>query len=135
MKKCCTCGEVKPFSDFHKANKRKCGHAFSCKQCVKVYHKEFYLINKEKIDIRNKQWYENNKEQRSESCRKYYINNKIKYKENGKRWETNNPDKRRALGIKADNRKKLIPRYRMNSSFSRSIRKALKGNILNVKGL
>lgn len=36
-KRCCTCKEIKPASEFYKASKRKDGLHNRCKQCDKVY--------------------------------------------------------------------------------------------------
>ena len=52
LKKCSKCGELKPFSEFHKKKNTKDGLRLECKKCMK----EYYENNKEKM----KEYYENN---------------------------------------------------------------------------
>ena len=78
MKKCSNCGELKPFSEFHKKKCSKDGLQSQCKMC----NKKYYENNKEKM----KEYRENNKEKMKE----YYENNKEKIKEYKKEWRENN---------------------------------------------
>jgi len=56
LKKCSNCGELKPFSEFHKHPKGKYGVRSQCKIC----RKEYYEVNKEKIKEQQKEYRENN---------------------------------------------------------------------------
>ena len=78
VKKCSNCGELKPFSEFHKKKCSKDGLQSQCKMC----NKKYYENNKEKM----KEYRENNKEKMKE----YYENNKEKIKEYKKEWRENN---------------------------------------------
>jgi hypothetical protein len=42
MKKCGKCGEVNPFTEFYKANTKKCGYGSYCKQCQHEHYKMRY---------------------------------------------------------------------------------------------
>lgn len=48
-KKCKKCGLEKNISNFHKDSSKKDGYRNSCKECQKVYSKEFYEKNNDKI--------------------------------------------------------------------------------------
>ena len=44
-KQCSTCKEDKPLSDFHRNSSKQDGYQYSCKTCMKVYHKSWYTTN------------------------------------------------------------------------------------------
>lgn len=102
IKKCCKCGETKPYIDFYKRKKSTDGLTSICKSCTKLYadsHKEYYKIynknNQEKVREQIKLWYENNKENRKEYKKTY----DTKYFENPINRERNRiyQEKRRSL--------------------------------------
>jgi hypothetical protein len=86
MKKCTKCGELKPFSEFHKDKCSKDGLKSQCKKCMK----EYYENNKEKINKQQKEYRENNKEKILEYQKEYYENNKEKILEQRKEYRENN---------------------------------------------
>ena len=74
MKICSKCGIEKPITEFHKNKIGKYGVRGNCKECVKLYKKQYNEDNKERI----KQYYENNKEHYKQYYKQYY-ENKAKY--------------------------------------------------------
>lgn len=72
-KLCSKCDNIKPISDFHRANANKDGYCSSCKDCIKEQH----IINKERISEKKKEWREKNKEKISE-FHKIYCSNRRK---------------------------------------------------------
>lgn len=66
LKYCNKCKSTKNIEKFSKDKNRYLGIRSTCKSCTsdahKIYQKEYYLENKEKIDIKNHNHYENNKE-------------------------------------------------------------------------
>ena len=67
-KECTKCGEVKPFSEYHKNKVLKSGLRSECKACKNIYYK----ANKEIFTENNKRHRENNPEYREQ----YYQENK-----------------------------------------------------------
>ena len=82
--KCTKCGEYKPCSEFHKANKRKRGYAPWCKMCVKQYAKD----NAEQIKQRSKQWYKDNIGHRKQKHKQWREDNS----EYNKQWREDNSE-------------------------------------------
>ncbi len=76
MKKCNSCGELKPYTEFDKNKRNKDGYCFWCKNCHKQYNKQYYHDNKEKL----KQYYHDNKDK----IKQYRIDNKEKINEYNK---------------------------------------------------
>lgn len=62
MKKCGSCGEVKPFEDFYKNASKKDGYQSSCKQCKSGYNAKHYQKNRENYITRAKKYKEDNKD-------------------------------------------------------------------------
>lgn len=63
MKLCSTCKEWKALSEFNKNKTKTDGYQYACKDCEKIYKKEYYLHTKEKqaetrdsIKVRNKEF-------------------------------------------------------------------------------
>ena len=50
---------------------------YKCHECHKIFRKNNYEKNKEKICLKTKKWREENKEKRREIARKYLIKKKI----------------------------------------------------------
>ena len=42
MKRCSRCGEIKPYSDFHRDNRKGDGYQRYCKNCRRAYDHEYY---------------------------------------------------------------------------------------------
>jgi hypothetical protein len=66
--KCSKCGEIKPFSDFHKKKTTKYGIKSNCKLCAKKERSEYYSNNKER-EFENHRRYEDQNKERINSRR------------------------------------------------------------------
>lgn len=89
LKKCCSCGELKPFESFNKLSKSKDGYKYSCKDCRKAE----YFANREHNVKKQKLWYENNKEYALKSQKEYKKRNEEFYKEYNKKYYLENSEK------------------------------------------
>lgn len=107
-KTCITCGILKKISEFCKAKRGKNGRGGKCKQCLKLYNKEYCESNKEKLrenrkvynkenkerfKERNKKLREKNKDIKREYNKIYNKNNEIRIKQYKKNYRENNRDK------------------------------------------
>lgn len=54
MKKCTKCNKIKLLIQFHISKIFKDNHNNWCKNCIKKYRRNYYIINKQKIKIKNK---------------------------------------------------------------------------------
>lgn len=52
---CYSCKDHRPASMFHKNHTRKRGYTDKCKECYKLYQRDWYLKNKQKVNERSKQ--------------------------------------------------------------------------------
>jgi hypothetical protein len=68
MKRCTVCGEIKPFSEFHRDAHAKDGLMCRCKACRKKYYEQ----NLEKMAEYHRKHYEQNREKQTEYSRKYH---------------------------------------------------------------
>jgi hypothetical protein len=80
MKECSKCGEVKPFTEFHKNSCNKDGYNYQCKVCRKEGCASYFSsLSKDVRDSRNerkKKWAETNKEHVKTYSAKYAKENK-----------------------------------------------------------
>lgn len=92
-KKCTTCGETKPLSEFYKKHTSRDGHRTKCKPCCQAWLKE-YNKRPEVAATRQKKnrehWLEN-REERKAACREYYATNREELLEWSKRYNQENP--------------------------------------------
>ena len=76
MKICNKCGMDKDECEFSKDKTSKDGLQSNCKECVKIYNKQYYEKNKEKIKKRSKGYRKANGEYYKQYHKKYYKENK-----------------------------------------------------------
>ena len=87
MRKCYSCKETKPLTEFYKDSHKKNGYQYECKTCTKKYIKNYkrknpkYRKSQQNITIK---WIKNNKE----ISQKYV-----------KEWQNKNPEKVKAHSI------------------------------------
>lgn len=132
---CSKCGKELPINMFAKKIINKDGLDCKCKECVKIYKKQYYEKNKDKILAHNKQYYGNNKEniikhqklyvqqnkeQLAKSHKKYYESNKEQIKEEKKQYyEKNKEIMKNKMKIYYEKNKKEIAKinkiYRYNN--------------------
>lgn len=104
-KRCSTCKETKPVSEFGKNRSREDGLHTQCKVCKKKSDHKYREANREKLAESNRRYREanrekeveryhkyreSNKEKIAEKNRRYYEANKEKIAERGKRWRIEN---------------------------------------------
>ena len=82
MKRCTKCGEIKPFSEFHRDARTKDGLMCQCKACRHKYHEQ----NREKTIEYNRKYHEQNREKTIEYNHKYYEQNQDKMIERVKKY-------------------------------------------------
>lgn len=134
----CGCCKVEKFvSEFHKANTRKDGLSYLCKQCKKISDKKYVEANKESLKAKNKEYRDNNVEKLKKRKRDYYQNNLEKFKEKGKAYRENNKEivkvrkaqyrqkTKKERNEKEKLRRKIDKRYHINCTMSQSISKNL----------
>lgn len=73
---CSYCKQEKSKTKFNKNKSRPDGLNCHCSECRKVYAKQYYLENKNKILESNKVWYSNNKTQHQKLVDAWYNRNK-----------------------------------------------------------
>ena len=81
-KACIKCSEVRELSYYNKAKSNKDGHRNNCKDCEKLWKKEYRENNKKKIAIGDKIHYEANVESISARKKVYYLENREKFIDN-----------------------------------------------------
>lgn len=76
LKTCTGCNETKTLNLFHNSTIGKYGRTSKCKECIKeqnkVYSKNYYQRNKNKLLEKQKEYNKNNKEKIREYHKKYY---------------------------------------------------------------
>ena len=117
-KKCATCGELIPITNYNKDKNSSDGLRSSCKSCVRKYNREQYAKHKEKRlasclkyrtehkeqkAITDKKWREKNKERKRENDKLWREKNQERKKENGRKWREKNrqsiAEKKKAYAI------------------------------------
>lgn len=100
---CTKCNEIKPSTPeyFNRDKKGSDGLSAKCKECLKIYKKQYYLENKEKVNKKNSEWHyanrehanelsrlwhHSNKQRASQSAKNYYAENKERIKKRSNRW-------------------------------------------------
>lgn len=77
---CSKCNKFKSIEEFRESKLNLDGLFRWCKECEKVYKREYYQRNKEKVNKKNILWKENNRERYDEYHKKYWIKNKERLK-------------------------------------------------------
>ena len=61
MKKCTGCDNEKENSEFHKNSSKKDGLSSYCKECSKLYMKNYQEQNRERVNTYGREYYHNKK--------------------------------------------------------------------------
>ena len=95
MKKCTTCGEEKPLTDFA-INKRikKDERASACKTCKNIYTREYLKRDPEKKKESDKRSYEENKAKKLAQKKEYYLRKREEILASRKEYHVANKEKR-----------------------------------------
>lgn len=101
MRKCIGCGELKPKEEYRKKQSR-------CKQCQKIYNKEYVARNKEKLEIQWAEYRSKNKDKAKVYISVWQKQNADKVSKNNKAYTSRYPDrvKARHLEYSKNNRDK-----------------------------
>ncbi|MFA5024034.1 MAG: hypothetical protein WC523_03720 [Patescibacteria group bacterium] len=84
------CGEIKSFSCFYKNKRGKYGLSSACIECVKKYHKECGIKNKDTVSEKNKLYYKENRKKILQKVKDYYKTNKDGIDTYRKEWYNKN---------------------------------------------
>ena len=80
-KKCSVCGKNKTLDCFHIKKDGKFGRNHRCKNCRKIYHQEYYIKNKDRLDQQHKEYnYQHREEQAKIFRQKYHSDIEFKIK-------------------------------------------------------
>lgn len=91
-KVCSKCHVEKQLDDFNKCFRVKDGRKAECRECQKIYSKNYRIVNKEKIKEYNQKWNEDNQKYYLDYFNNYYRINYEKEKKRKNEWRKNNPD-------------------------------------------
>ena len=125
-KKCTTCNEIKPITEFYKDTTRKDGLYTKCKKCHGDLVKKWQTNNKERFREINKMWKQTHKKQHAEQSKKRARANPEKIRAIAKRSRGKHPETRKNWQRK--NKDKL-----RNYSAARKARLAGNGGDLTVE--
>ena len=141
LRKCYTCKKEKSLDCFHKNANASGGHLYQCKSCVKEYnisyriktkkhsqewHKEYYKINKKRIQVRTKQYRIDNLGIVKAQQAKKFQKNKEKIMLSNKKWRLKNPEKIKVICRRANKKQRQKVEFRIAGSISALIYRALK---------
>lgn len=62
MKVCTKCNETKDLECFFNSKSARDGKSWQCKDCYKIKHKSYYVLNKERMNDKGRQYYADNKD-------------------------------------------------------------------------
>lgn len=108
MKRCRTCGEVKPLGQFPRDRSKRDGHKNNCKVCERErdrrrwpdrrdahleYSRQYYLANGESLREYQRQYRAANPEKIRERDQRYYRDNREVVLQTNRQWENANRDK------------------------------------------
>jgi hypothetical protein len=89
-KTCSTCKTLKHISCFGKDKRSKNGLRSECKDCLKVYMKEYYQSNKLRLNAKNREYALENHQKISSYKRGYDDKNREKLNSQKRKWATEN---------------------------------------------
>lgn len=92
-KKCCMCNNAKSIEDFYFRKDRMQYHC-RCKECEKLYQKQYKLLHKKDLQIKNKEYYEKNKTSKIEYQKNYYQKHRIEKRMYDIEYKNKNKEKR-----------------------------------------
>lgn len=119
MKRCTSCGAVKPLTAFPTKRSIAAGVAAKCKECVKVYAAQWYEKNAVKVKASSIRYYQANSEKKSNSVAAWQARNVERRARASVAWIAANQPRRRAA------REGHRQRYPEVSAARDEVRKAL----------
>ena len=91
-KKCTTCKETKPVSEFYKDATRGDGYYTTCKKCHAQHVKNWQTHNAERFRDANMKWKHTHKKQRNEQNKKWAKEHPEKRRKTDTAWRNKNPE-------------------------------------------
>jgi hypothetical protein len=125
LKKCSTCGMVKPVDNFYVANNTNDGLRSHCKKCDSLYSKKYRKNNLKKCKEMCGLYRKNNLTKIKDMKRNWDINNKIKVFQYNREYIKNNPNKVKKWNENATRKSKENPMYKLNTIISSGMRRSL----------
>jgi hypothetical protein len=92
-KLCNVCKQEKELLNFNKKKSGKYGVEARCRDCLKIYNKNYYIKNKDLILLNVKMWGDCNKEKTRLYSRTWVNRNKDKSLKSNEQWRLSNPEK------------------------------------------
>lgn len=115
LKRCSSCEQDKPLSEFGNHTRSKDGKRSQCKQCesdyrnkestkdrLREYQREYRVANADKLKASEKAWREANPDKAAASSRRYRERNPERARANAQRWRENHPDRAKEAERKTD---------------------------------
>lgn len=93
MKRCVTCLETKAYGFFYKRASAKDGHGSQCKDCQRVYLREWKRVNTDKTAASWRRYYAKHADKHLAKNAKWRDENKELQRQLVKDWEKRNPDR------------------------------------------
>lgn len=90
---CIMCNTQKEINQFNKNKTKKDGLSSECKECIKIYKKEYRLKNAEKIKVGRKKYYEANKEKVLRDNSKWKQENREHHNKTSREYHIKNREK------------------------------------------
>ena len=144
---CTKCGLEKLLTEFPIRKSRKCGRYSMCNVCanvinkqyrgshideIKIYKKEWDLLNPEYAVIHNKKYYAEHGDEQRAAAKLRYEKDPERFILAAEKWAEAHPEQRREITRRRDRKRRLDPIYRFLRSYSHGIWDCLKGQKNNV---
>lgn len=107
---CTKCGIEKELSEFYKDKSKPDGHRPNCKECIKIYKKNYRDKNKENIKKSNHKYYINNKKKIQKIQKIYNDKNKKTINKYKQEWGRDN---RKQINEYIKNKRKIDIRFKI----------------------
>ncbi len=92
LKRCSTCKQYKPLTEFHKDKYRKDGLATSCKECACASSRKYYHAHREERMLAHREWYVANTDKARADRMTYYYLHQEQENTYAKMWKASHRD-------------------------------------------
>ena len=108
-KRCIECGEIKPLDEFGQHSHHKDGRSNRCKECKRVYNRQYRAAHADEEASRNRQYKRQNRTRLLAYYREYYQRNREAALAYARQYHQENRGERRAYNqqYKQENRAKI----------------------------
>ena len=125
-KRCCTCQQIKPKSDFAKNKSAFDGLRRRCKECGNAANKKYREENPEASARSSRNWVLRNPEKVRQKANRRYKKDPEKYRSLTSKWRAENPEKSKESYSRCNRKRRLKATVRIHESVGNQIRYALK---------